>query len=146
MVSLLRERTITSMNAAVLGKVHVEVSIIPFSGQEQESKGKAGDQEKVENAKEDETLGGANAVTAIGQAPSDGIEEPEQIEVAGEKKVVSAGSEAASRSTAKVKSLDSEKKPGNGAPGEETPLVVGLSVCTAEVRDDPAYELVSVLS
>jgi len=134
---LLRVGAETGRDAAVLSESNVESIVVPAAGEGNEGKRSDGDSEKVKNAEEDEAGSDADDVAAVADAPGDRVQEPEEVNPAGEHGVVAADADAAGGAHAAVQGRVGEDEVGNEAEGKEAPLVVAAGVGGDEVADDP---------
>lgn len=87
---LLREDAALMVHTAILREVHVEHAVIPLPGQRQRRERQANNEEDVQNTEEDQALGDADDVAAVGNAKGNGVEQPEQVGIAREHEVVTA--------------------------------------------------------
>lgn len=126
-----------SVDTAVLGESEAETVVVPAAREEKEREAGDDDEQDIEDTVPDEALGDTDQVAAISTSPSDGVEEPEQVDPAGEGRVVLRGVKTASVLGAIGKGVHGESKVGHCAESEETPLVVGAGVGADEVADDP---------
>lgn len=124
-------------NAAVLSKVEVQGVVVPLPGQHEEEHGAEGDHENVQDAEEDEVRGDANLVAALRDTKGDGVEQPQEVEVAGENEVVARSTDALGADDALGEGRGGHGEIGDGAEDEETPLVDGRRIGGNEVADDP---------
>jgi hypothetical protein len=124
-------------NAAVLGEVKVELAVVPLGGQADGGEGQEGNHKNIEDAEEDEARGDGDLVAAVRQAEGNGVQEPEEVQPAGQGQVVPGNADAGGANTALGKGAQGEEKVGGGAEGVEAPLVVGGGVGGDEVRHDP---------
>lgn len=136
-VSLLRMQGVAGADTAVLGEVEVHAAIVPSAGKDEEGNRRTADKQKVENAKEDEALCGANDIGALGNGKSNWVQEPENVDVARKDAVVSANLDARRRVAATPKGLVSQNQIRKGAKGIEAPFVTRSRVGRAEVGNDP---------
>lgn len=136
-VLLLGEVAGLGVHTTVLGEGKAETVVVPAAREDEEHEGGDDDEKDIEDTVPDEALGDANVVGTISASPSDGIEEPKQVDPASQGRVVLGGLEATSVLAAVHKGVHGESKVGHGAEDEETPLVVGTSVGADEVADDP---------
>lgn len=125
------------VDTTVLGEGKTKAVIIPAAGQEEEGEGSDRDEHEIEDTEPDEARGDTNVVAAVGKGPGDGVEEPEEVDPAGEGGVVLGSLETARAETPVAEGVESESQPGHGAEDEEAPLVVGAGVGADEVADDP---------
>lgn len=156
MTRLLRVHTITiaAANPTVLREMKIHTAIVPPACEDEESNGRAAEQQQVQNTEKDHALGHADDVAAVGDGEGDGVEQPEEIDKAGEHGVVAADLDVvgavavvvgrggvagglAEGGAACPEGLESKEEVGGGAEGVETPFVASSRVGGAEVRDDP---------
>lgn len=77
---LLREDTIMpGVNTAVLGEMQVQSAIVPSLGKEHECKSQTGNQEHIQDTKEDKHLRDSNLIASVGKTKGDGVQKPKQI-------------------------------------------------------------------
>lgn len=124
-------------DTTVLSEVQVHATIVPLAGENQETNGSAQDEKQVEDAKEDEALGDANDIATIRDGEGDGVQKPEEVNIARQGVMVTTDVSTTSVSSAGPQRLEGKEEVGDGAEGVETPLVSSLSVGRAEVGNDP---------
>jgi hypothetical protein len=131
--SLFGVDTTSGADTAILREVQVHTAIVPAAGEEQDSRSSTEQQKHIENTKEDEALGDTDDVAAVRDGKGDGVQEPEEVDEAGQDGVVAADLEAQGMGAAGEESLEGEEDVGKGAKGVESPLVTGGRVGRAEV-------------
>lgn len=138
----LGEAASVNRDTAILGEGNVESAIIPPSGEDNGESSEADDEEQVEDTEPDEAGSNTNDITAIRQTPCNGIDEPEEVGIAGKLGVVAADANMGGVPAAVDQSRVEEEEMSEETPGEEAPLVVGWSVGGGEVAElpDPGEE------
>lgn len=124
-------------DAAVLGEGNIEAIVVPAAAEDDKGVAESGDEEDVENAKEDHALGDTNDIAAVRDTPGNGIEEPQEVGPAREHRVIAVDTNTVSRAAGAEQGLKSEEDVGKSGKGKETPLVVGRNIGGDEVTDDP---------
>lgn len=157
MTRLLRVHTITeaAAKATILREMQVHTAIVPPAREDEEGNGRAAEQQEIQDTEEDQALGHADDVAAVGHGKGDGVEKPEKVDPAGEHGVVTAdldvvggavdavvsggarGGGLAEGGAACPEGLEGEEEVGGRAEGVESPLIVCGRVGGAQVGDDP---------
>lgn len=113
----------TLRNTAILREVQVQLAEVPPVAQQDDAERQHGDEEHVEDAVEDKAVSDGDFVSAVGETPGDGVQQPEEDGPAGEDDVVALDLEALGGQETRVEEGDGEQEVGDRAVGEEAPFV-----------------------